>query len=315
MLDSLNNYNVICKIGEGSFSEVLKVKDKKTRQFYAAKRLTKNYSSLDEAVNCDELKTLRKLEYHPNVLSLVDFVYDEENGTLTLLFDLMDMSIYDYIKNRKKTLSEKRCKNYLFQMVQGLSYLHRSGIFHRDLKPENILIRTDQQMKNTNPSMSQLIQLADLGSACQIDFPLPHSAYISTRWYRAPECLLTSGFYGPKMDIWALGCCFYEIFTLHPLFPGNSEIDQLDQIHQIIGTPPASILNRFKHLDVEYDFPKKKSVGFHNLVPSLSSDGVDVLKKTLNYHPENRISAAKLLEHRYFEDFQGKLRTQQFVVG
>jgi renal tumor antigen len=309
MLDNLlNNFALISKIGEGSFSEVMKVKDKKTGKFYAAKRLTKHYVTVDEVTNCAELKTLQKLEYHPNVLSLVEFVYEPKNGALTLIFDLMDMSMYDFIKNRKKTLSETRCKHFLFQLTLGLNHLHRSGIFHRDIKPENILIRMDPRLKNNNPLRSELVQLADLGSVCSSDLAAPHSAYISTRWYRAPECLLTSGFYGPKMDIWALGCVFYEVLTYTPLFPGDNELDQLHKIHEIIGTPNSKLLARFKHCNVDYDFPKKKPMGFHNMVPMLSEYGVDVLKKTLVYHPDIRISARKLLEHIYFDDIRNKSR-------
>jgi renal tumor antigen len=309
MLDSLlQNYTLISKIGAGSFSEVLKVKDRKTGKFLAAKRLLKIYTSTEEAQNCEELKTLKKLEYHPNVLSLVEYIYEPQDGALTLIFDLMDMSMYDFIKNRKKTLSETKCKFYLFQLVQGLNHLHRSGIFHRDIKPENILIRKDPRLKNLNPLRSELVQLADLGSVCHTDLPQPHSAYISTRWYRSPECLLTSGYYGPKMDVWALGCCFYEIFTSIPLFPGENELDQLYRIHEIVGSPSEKMLSRFKHRNVPYDFPKKKPIGFHNLAPMLSDYGVDVLKKTLAYHPDIRYSAKKLLDHIYFEELRSKNR-------
>lgn len=308
MLDNfLGNFTPISRIGEGSFSEVFKVKNKKLGAFYAAKRLTKPYSSLEEAENCAELRTLRKLEYHQNVLSLVEFVYEPQNGSLTLIFDLMDMSLYDYIKNRKKTLSETKCKNFLFQLVRGLAHLHRIGIFHRDIKPENILLRQDLSLKN-HPLKKELVQIADLGSVCSSTIPLPHTAYISTRWYRAPECLLTSGFYGAKMDVWALGCCFYEIMTLNPLFPGENELDQLHKIHDIVGSPNQKLLERFKHRNVEYEFPKKKPLGFHNLIPSMSDLGVDVMKKMLVYQPENRISAMKLQEHIYFEELRAKNR-------
>lgn len=310
MLDNLlKYYTLINKIGEGSFSEVLKVKDKKTSQLYAAKRLTKIFANVDEVANYAELRTMQKLENHANVVSLVESVFEPEHGALTLIFDLMDMSMYDFIKNRIKALSETRCKCYLFQIAHGLHHLHRNGIFHRDIKPENILIRIDPRLKNSNPLKAELVQLADLGSVCYADFPLPHSAYVSTRWYRAPECLLTSGFYGPKMDIWALGCCFYEILTLHPLFPGENELDQLHKIHDIVGTPSQKLLERFKHRNLNYDFPKKKPIGLHNLVKTLSDYGVDILNKTLTYHPDTRISAKKFLDHIYFDDLHRKNRT------
>lgn len=307
MLDNLlAHYTLIDKIGEGSFSEVTRVKEKKSGKFFAAKRLKKFFSTLDEATSCGELRTLLVLEHHPNVLSLVEFAFESASGKLTLIFDLMDMSMYDYIKNRKKTLSENKCKSFLYQLVLGLNHLHRSGIFHRDIKPENILIRTSTS--SNNYWRSELVQLADLGSVCPSDVPHPRSAYISTRWYRAPECLLTSGYYGPKMDVWALGCCFYEILTLAPLFPGDSELNQLHKIHVILGTPSQKVLELFKHRSLDIEFPKKSSVGFHQLIPMLSVYGVDVLTKTLAYHPKLRISAKRLLEHRYFEELRSKGR-------
>jgi renal tumor antigen len=310
MLDNLlSNFALIKKIGEGSFSEVLKVKEKRTGKYYAAKRLTKYYGSIEEVFDSAELKTLQKIEYHPNILSLVDFAFEPQNGALTLIFDLMEMSLYDFIKERNKKLSESRCKNFLFQLTLGLNHLHRSGIFHRDIKPENILIKTDPRLKSINPLRCELIQIGDLGSVCYTDFPLPHSAYISTRWYRAPECLLTSGYYGPKMDVWALGCVFFEILTLSPLFPGDNELDQLYKIHEILGTPSEKLLERFKECSIDFEFPKRKPQGIYNLVPFLSEYGVDILKKTLTYHPDMRISAKKLLEHIYFKDIGERNRT------
>lgn len=316
MLDNLlNNYLLISKLGEGSFSEVLKVKDKKTGILYAAKRLTKYFNTSDEVISYVELRTMQKLEYHANVISLIEVIYENQLGALTLIFDLMDMSMYDFIKNRKRTLSETRCKCFMFQLVLGLNHLHRNGIFHRDIKPENILIRIDPRLKNNNPLRSELVQLADLGSVCYTEFPLPHSAYISTRWYRAPECLLTSGFYGPKMDVWALGCCFYEILTLNPLFPGENELDQLYKIHDVMGSPSEKLLERFRHINVGYDFPKRKPVGIHNLIPLLSDYGIDILGKTLVYHPDTRITSKKLLDHIYFQDLRKKTRMNLSVNG
>lgn len=67
--------------------------------------------------------------------------------------------------------------------------------------------------------------------------PSPAQEYISTRWYRAPECLLTDGYYGYKMDIWGIGCVIFEVLTLSPLFPGKNEKDQIERIHRIMGTP------------------------------------------------------------------------------
>ena len=132
MLDSLkNNYLFICKIGEGSFSEVLKVKDRQTGSLHAAKRLTKPFTSKEEVDNYEELQTFRKLEYHENIIYLQQYVYEPDTGILTLIFNLMDCSIYDFIKDRKRKLSETKVKNYIFQLIQAIAFLHKNGIFHR----------------------------------------------------------------------------------------------------------------------------------------------------------------------------------------
>jgi renal tumor antigen len=160
MLDNLlNSYSLMSKIGEGSFSEVLKVKNKQTGIYYAAKRITRPYLSHQEVNECTELRTFKKLEFHPNVLSLVDYVYEAGHGRLTFIFNLMDMSLYDYIKDRRRRLSEKTCKWYTYQLALGLEHLHRNGIFHRDLKPENILLKIDLALKRSNPLKAEWIQL------------------------------------------------------------------------------------------------------------------------------------------------------------
>ncbi|XP_053696637.1 MAPK/MAK/MRK overlapping kinase-like [Sabethes cyaneus] len=303
----LIDYKIHEKIGEGSFSEVYRVKHKRTGQFYAAKKLLKLYVDSTEALQCAEIQIMKALDYHPNLVSFVDILHDGVNGHLTLVMELMDMSMYDYIKNRKRCLSEKRVRRFLYQIVCGLHHLHRNGIFHRDIKPENILIKISNKMRD-----NELVQLADFGSICNVSQQPPYSAYISTRWYRSPECLLTSGYYGPKMDIWAVGCCFYEMLTLNPLFPGENEVDQLDRIHAVVGSPSAALLAKFRHRNqLQFEFPKRKHVDLRCLVPLLSHYGVDVLNRMLAYAPDARICATKLKQHLYFEDLNKTKQTSR----
>jgi len=106
------------------------------------------------------------------------------------------------------------------------------------------------------------------------------------------------------MDIWAIGCVYYEMLTLNPLFPGENELDQLYKIHDVIGTPTLRILNKFKHRNIEYNFPKRKAIGLYSLLPMLSDYGIDILNKTLAYHPDMRISVYRLYEHAYFTDIR-----------
>jgi renal tumor antigen len=99
----------------------------------------------------------------------------------------MEQNLYEAIKGRKNYISEKKLKNYMYQLLKALDFMHRSGIFHRDIKPENILLKEDH------------LVLADLGSCKGIYSKPPFTEYISTRWYRAPECLLTDGYYNYKV--------------------------------------------------------------------------------------------------------------------
>lgn len=114
----------------------------------------------------------------------------------------------------------------MYQILQGLNFMHKHGFFHRDIKPENLLCNGPE-----------LIKIADFGLAREIRSRPPYTDYVSTRWYRAPEVLLRSTNYSSPVDIWAVGCIMAELYTLQPLFPGRSEVDQIFRICSILGTP------------------------------------------------------------------------------
>ncbi|KAK6631802.1 hypothetical protein RUM43_013866 [Polyplax serrata] len=291
----LKKYKVLSHIGEGSFSEVLKCQERESGNLYAAKRLKKDYHSLAEVTESPEVIAMRKLSHHPNILHIIEFHVDPIPGKVTFIFELMDMSLYDMMKNRKRPLPEIRVKRYLYQLLKGLDHLHHHGIFHRDIKPENILIK------------NEVIKLADLGSIRGAYGRPPYTEYISTRWYRSPECLLTTGYYGPKMDVWASGCVFYELLTTKPLFPGTNEVDQISKIHDILGTPNTRLLAKFyrhKSRNCEYFFQSRTGSGLVCLLPNLTENGRDILKQMLTYDPEHRTNVRRLLEHRYFNELR-----------
>lgn len=114
----------------------------------------------------------------------------------------------------------------MYQIMLGLNYMHKHGFFHRDLKPENLLCNGPD-----------VIKIADFGLARETRSRPPYTDYVSTRWYRAPEVLLRATNYSSPIDLWAVGCIMVEIYSLQPLFPGRSEIDQIFRICSILGTP------------------------------------------------------------------------------
>ena len=170
--------------------------------------------------------------------------------------------------------------------------MHKNGIFHRDIKPENILVTGEN------------VKLADYGSCRGIYSKQPYTEYISTRWYRPPECLLTDGYYHYKMDIWGVGCIFFELLSMFPLFPGKHELDQIHKIHNILGTPSREVLQKFQKYgsQVPLNFPHKKGTGIQKLIPRVSKECVDLIEKLLAYAPDFRLTAKQALKHPYFRD-------------
>ena len=206
----------------------------------------------------------------------------------------MEMNLYEAIEGRKKYLPERKAKFWIYQILKALEFMHKNGIFHRDIKPENILL-----LKNK-------VKLADLGSCKGMYSKPPFTEYISTRWYRSPECLLTDGYYNYKMDIWGLGCVFYEILTLEPLFPGDDEIDQVNKINFILGTPAPDVYERFMKNSAhrnEFNFEYQKGIGINKNLSHVSNNIVDLIGKMLIYDPDLRPTARECLNHDCFKEF------------
>eukprot|EP00931_Biecheleriopsis_adriatica_P121742 TRINITY_DN967_c0_g1_i1.p1 TRINITY_DN967_c0_g1~~TRINITY_DN967_c0_g1_i1.p1 ORF type:complete len:535 (+),score=120.52 TRINITY_DN967_c0_g1_i1:162-1766(+) len=290
----MHKYRLLSKKGEGTFSEVLKAQSIKSNKHVAIKCMKNHFDSIDQVNNLREIQALRRLAGHPNIIKLLEILYDEPTGRLALVFELMDMNVYEAIKGRRHYLPEAKTKHWTYELCKALDHMHRNGIFHRDVKPENLLLLDDE------------IKLADLGSCRGIYSRQPFTEYISTRWYRAPECLLTDGYYGFKMDLFAAGCVWFEIVALFPLFPGQNEMDQIQKIHNVLGTPsPELLASKFKrnasHMD--FNFQEKKGTGIERLIPHADPELVELMKKLLRYDPDERILARQALKDPFFREY------------
>ncbi|XP_018619736.1 MAPK/MAK/MRK overlapping kinase isoform X3 [Scleropages formosus] len=287
------DYRMIEKIGEGTFSQVLKAQSLRDGRFYACKIMKQPFDSVEQVNKLREVQAMKRLSPHPNIIQLHEIIFNKETGSLSLICELMDMNIYEFIQGRQYPLPDSKVKHYMYQLCKSLDHMHRNGIFHRDVKPENILIRQD------------VLKLADFGSCRSMYSQPPHTEYISTRWYRAPECLLTDGYYSHKMDVWSAGCVFFEIISLNPLFPGTNELDQVSKIHDVLGTPDSSILHKFKQSRaMHFNFPPQKGCGLSCLVPQCSAIALSLLYQMLKYDPEERIGAEDMLQHPYLRDLR-----------
>lgn len=294
----MRKYRLVAKKGEGTFSEVLKAQNVKDGKYHAIKCMKNKFETIDQVNNLREIQALRRLSPHDHVITLEEVLYDQPTGRLALVFELMDANLYELIRGRRHYLNPQLIKSYMWQLMKSLDHMHKKGIFHRDIKPENILIESSTEI-------GKGLKLADFGSCRGIYSKQPYTEYISTRWYRAPECLLTDGYYGPEMDLWGAGCVMFEITSLYPLFPGSNEVDQISRIHKVLGTPTPEILAKLKGKGashISFNFTESKGVGVAQLLPHAPADLIDLVVKLLKYDATERITSREAMRHPYFKE-------------
>lgn len=183
----------------------------------------------------------------------------------------------------------------MYQLLKGMDFCHARGIMHRDLKPQNLLV----DRKGT-------LKLADFGLARAFMIPVrTYTHEVVTLWYRAPEILLGQKTYSPAVDMWSIGAIFAELVSRRPLWPGDSEIDELYRIFRTLGTPDAESWAGVTELpDYKPSFPKwpKRSIARSMSEFGLDVAGLDLMERMLAYEPSKRISSRAAMDHPWFDD-------------
>jgi cyclin-dependent kinase 2 len=225
------------KVGEGTYGVVYKGRDKVTGKVLALKqiRLEQDEEGIPSTA-IREISLLRDLR-HQNVVALLDVVHDD--GKLHLIFEYLDSDLKKHMEASPGHYDPKVLKKYLYQMLSGIAHCHSHRILHRDLKPQNLLIgQSEEWGERDGMRGDHVLKLADFGLARAFGIPIrQYTREVITLWYRAPEILLGCKQYSTPVDLWSIGCIFAEMAMLKPLFPGDSEIDELFKIFQILGTP------------------------------------------------------------------------------
>jgi glycogen synthase kinase 3 beta len=192
---------------------------------------------------------------HPNIVTLRNAFYTKgdkpEEIYLNLVMDYIPETSYRLLKHyskQKQQIPMLHIKLYIYQLLRALNYLHSKGYSHRDIKPQNLLI---------DPNDHHLY-LCDFGSAKKLLPGVANVSYICSRYYRAPELIFGATEYDTQIDIWSVGCVMAELLLGHPLFPGESGVDQLVEIIKILGTPTKENIKAMNSTHNDSKFPQIK---------------------------------------------------------
>ncbi|XP_064383441.1 serine/threonine-protein kinase dyf-5-like [Halichondria panicea] len=284
----MKDYVLLRQLGDGTFGCVHLGKHRVSGDTVAIKMMKREYKDWDECVNLREVKSLMKLK-HPNIVQLKELL--REDNKLYFVFEFMKENLYEVTKNRTTRFPEATVRNIAYQLLQGLTYMHKHGFFHRDLKPENLLCT------------GEVVKIADFGLAREIRSRPPFTEYVSTRWYRAPELCLHSTTYNSPVDLWAVGCIIVEVYTLRPLFPGKTELDQLHKICTILGTPDKTIWAEGLKLaaNMNCKLPLYVLTSLTGIIKEASADGIHLISELLQWNPKKRPTSAQALRFKFFQ--------------
>nr|CAB3229509.1 cyclin-dependent kinase-like 2 [Phallusia mammillata] len=296
----MEKYDNLGMVGEGSYGMVMKCKHKESGQIVAIKKfLESEDDKMVKKIAMREVRMLRKLR-HENLVNLIEVF--RRRKRLYLVFEFVDHTVLDDLEKYPNGLSEMTVRKILWQVLRGVEFCHSHNIIHRDIKPENIL-----------NSRSGVIKLCDFGFARTLAAPGEiYTDYVATRWYRAPELLVGDTKYGRPVDIWAVGCLITEMLTGDPLFPGDSDIDQLYHIIKCFGNlcPRHSEIFQRNPLFAGMRLPDVRDVEpLEKRFPKFSSEVLDLMKQCLRLDPNDRPSSSLLLRHEFFkkDNFEEKV--------
>ncbi|UJR35762.1 hypothetical protein I4U23_028510 [Adineta vaga] len=294
----IESYVKLEKLGEGTYATVYKGKSHLLNGYIALKEIRLEQ---EEGAPCTALREVSLLKglKHNNIVSLHDIIFNQT--TLTLVFEFVEKDLKQYMDDCANILNIKNVRLFLFQLLRGLDYCHSKKILHRDLKPQNLLINERGELK-----------LADFGLARIKSFPTKtYSHEVVTLWYRPPDVLLGSTEYSTPIDIWAVGCIFYEMACGRPLFAGTKVDEELYLIFKCLGTPTEQTL---PGVTANPDFQALRLPYYHgeslnHLAPRLDQTGIDLLENFLRYNPHSRISAHNAMMHKFFACYPPVIHT------
>ncbi|KMZ00853.1 serine/threonine-protein kinase PITSLRE isoform X1 [Drosophila simulans] len=300
---SVEEFQCLNRIEEGTYGVVYRAKDKRTNEIVALKRLKMEKEKEGFPItSLREINTLLKGQ-HPNIVTVREIVVGSNMDKIFIVMDYVEhdlKSLMETMKNRKQSFFPGEVKCLTQQLLRAVAHLHDNWILHRDLKTSNLLL-----------SHKGILKVGDFGLAREYGSPIKkYTSLVVTLWYRAPELLLCSPVYSTPIDVWSVGCIFAEFLQMLPLFPGKSEIDELNRIFKELGTPNEKIWPGYTELPAVKNMLSQNSQFTEYPVSQLrkhfqektSEMGLSLLQGLLTYDPKQRLSADAALKHGFFKE-------------
>lgn len=271
--------------------------DNRTGEKVAIKKINKAFEHLtDTKRTLREVKILRHFN-HENVIRIRDIlppVAPDKFEDVYIVSELMDTDLHQIICS-PQPLTDDHCQYFLYQILRALKYIHSAHVLHRDLKPSNLLLNGNCDLK-----------VCDFGLA-RVAHPEENHAgfmteYVATRWYRAPEIMLSWKEYTKAIDVWSVGCIFAELLGRKALFPGKDYIHQLNLITDVIGTPDAEDVDSIESEKARRyisSLPFKPPIPPQRIYPNANPVAVDLLQRMLTFSPTKRITVEDALTQPY----------------
>lgn len=293
---SVDEFECLNRIEEGTYGVVYRAREKATNQIVALKRLKMEKEKEGFPItSLREVNTLLKGQ-HENIVTVREIVVGSNMDKIYIVMDYVEhdlKSLMETMRQKKQVFTIGEIKTLMQQLLRAVHHLHDNWILHRDLKTSNLLL-----------SHRGILKVGDFGLAREYGSPLKHyTPIVVTLWYRAPELLLGAKQYSTHVDVWSVGCIFGELLGMEPMFPGKSEIDQLNKIFKDLGTPSDKIWPGYNQLplvkktqfaDYPYNHLRER------FKTRLSDEGFNLLNRFLTYNPQMRITCQKALRQDYF---------------
>ncbi|KAF5701127.1 CMGC CDK kinase [Fusarium globosum] len=324
----ISDYELLGKLGEGTFGEVHRARLRKTGTLVALKKIImhhekdgvcrcttppKNCTDDDHKFPITALREIKllKLLSHKNILRLEDMAIEHptrqtdkrKKPIVYMATPYMDHDLSGLLDNPSVHFKEPQIKCYMLQLLEGLRYLHDSRILHRDMKAANLLINNQG-----------ILQIADFGLARHYEGDVPkagqaygpgrrdYTGLVVTRWYRPPELLLQLRQYTPAIDVWGVGCVLGEMLFGKPILAGESDAHQLDMIWDLMGSPTEDNMPGWKQLPgADHLSPRPRTGNLQNRFREYGSGAVSLLKELLKLDWRTRINAVDALQHPWFK--------------